>query len=107
MASKNTKKSKRNIEFEKLERMAHVLKAISHPVRLKIVELLESNTQLSVAEILRQTGIEQSLLSHHLTKMKDKGVLISFREGRNIYYTLAVEEIAKIFDCMETCDLFK
>ncbi len=101
-----TKISTRNIDGAKLEKMAHILKAISHPLRLEIIELLEERQPQSVAQILEQIEIEQSLLSHHLTKMKDKGVLNSFREGRNIYYRLAFDEITKIFDCMEKCDIF-
>ena len=100
------KKSKRNIDTAKLELMANILKAISHPLRLEIIELLEDQEALSVAEIKDQIDVEQSLLSHHLTKMKDKGVLKSHREGRHIYYTLAFEQITSIFDCMDKCDIF-
>jgi DNA-binding transcriptional ArsR family regulator len=100
------KRSSRNIETAKLEKIAHILKAISHPLRLEVVELLEEREPQSVAEILEQIDVEQSLLSHHLNKMKDKGVLESYRKGRNIYYRLAFKEITKIFDCMEQCNLF-
>ncbi len=106
MVTRKTKRSTRNIGAAKLEKMAHILKAISHPLRLEIIELLEEKQPQSVAEILEQIDVEQSLLSHHLTKMKDKGALDSFREGRNIYYRLAFDEITKIFDCMEKCDFF-
>ncbi|TNE55286.1 MAG: ArsR family transcriptional regulator [Bacteroidetes bacterium] len=94
----------RNIEIAKLEKMAEILKAISHPMRLEILELLEARQPQTVAELLDQLQVEQSLLSHHLTKMKDKGVLNSFREGRNVKYSLALTEITKIFDCMEACN---
>lgn len=97
--------TRRKIEAGKLQKVAEILKAISHPVRLEVLELLEKNEPLSVAQLLVQLDVEQSLLSHHLTKMKDKGILQSFREGRNIYYQLAFREITKIFYCMEACDL--
>ena len=104
MNTEKVKRSTRNIDAAKLEKMAHVLKAISHPLRLEVIELLEEKEPQSVAEILAQVDSEQSLLSHHLTKMKDKGVLSSFRKGKNVYYQLAFKEITKIFDCMEACD---
>ena len=104
MVVQKIKRSKRNIEPAKLEKMADLMKAISHPVRLEVLELLEEKEPQSVAEILNQIEVEQSLLSHHLTKMKDKGVLISYRKGKNIYYQLAIKGITKIFDCMEKCD---
>lgn len=85
--------------------MADILKAISHPLRLEVLELLEEKQPQSVGELLEQIDVEPSLLSHHLTKMKDKRILESFRDGRNIYYHLAFKEVTKIFDCMENCDL--
>lgn len=100
------KSTRRKIEVPKLQKIAEILKVISHPLRLEVLELLEEKQPQSVGEILGQIDVEASLLSHHLIKMKDKGVLDSFRDGRNIYYLLAFKEITKIFDCMEDCDFF-
>ena len=97
---------KTRIEPTKLEKVAEVLKAIAHPVRLQIMEILREREPITVSEIMAQMGIEQSLLSHHLGKMKDKHVLQSFREGKNVYYQLADRHILQIFVCMENCDLF-
>ena len=105
METAKINKSLRGIDVAKIEKIANILKAISHPLRLKILELLEEEVTLCVAEINAHLNVEQSLLSHHLTKMKDKGVLDSYRNGRNIYYRLAFKEITKIFNCMEGCDL--
>ena len=104
MPQEIVKRSRRNIDATKLDKVANILKAISHPVRLEILEVLEGKPAQSVAQILAQVDVEQSLLSHHLTKMKDKGILDSFRDGRNIYYGLAITQITGIFDCMEHCD---
>ena len=60
--------SKRNLSFEKLERVAKILKTISHPVRLEILEVLEMEEPLTVSTIRERikTEVEQSMLSHHL-----------------------------------------
>ncbi len=98
-----------NLDYEfdtaKLERVAEILKTLSHPVRLSVLQNLQKSERLSVSELIEVLDIEQSLLSHHLTKMKDKGILKSEREGKNIYYSLADVTILKIFDCMSTCGL--
>ncbi|WP_020532162.1 ArsR/SmtB family transcription factor [Flexithrix dorotheae] len=94
-------------DAETLLKVAEILKTIAHPVRLSILELLENKEKLTVSELMKGTGIEQSLLSHHLIKMKDKGVLKSEREGKNIFYTLADKHIVNIFDCMEGCSIIK
>ncbi len=93
----------RSFDSEKIEKVAEILKAIAHPARLQIIGLLEQNSPQSVSDILENINIEASVLSHHLIKMKDKGLLSSRREGRNIFYKLKVKEITKIFDCMEAC----
>jgi ArsR family transcriptional regulator len=92
-------------DVETLNRVADVLKTIAHPIRLSIMEALESNSKLTVTSLIKHTGIEQSLLSHHLIKMKDKGILTSQREGKNVIYQLADTHILKIFECMESCSI--
>lgn len=92
------------ITAEKMERIAEIFKAIAHPVRLEILGIMQQHEPLSVAELMDKTGIEQSLLSHHLIKMKDKGVLTSTRSGRNINYGLVDRNILRLFNCMENCN---
>ncbi len=88
---------------QEIEKMAEILKAIGHPMRLEILKIMKQHEPLTVAELIEATGLEQSLLSHHLIKMKDKGILQSFREGRNINYSLNDRTILNLFDCMENC----
>jgi len=90
------------IEADKLLKVAEILKAIAHPVRLRIIEVL-SEEKRTVSQLMKLTEIEQSLISHHLIKMKDKGILSSYRDGKNIYYQLVDDHITKIFACMEGC----
>ena len=91
-------------EAEKIARMADILKVIAHPIRLKIVEGLQGGEERTVSYLAKYVNAEQSLVSHHLTKMKDKGVLLAKREGKHIYYQLADERITKVFDCIGNCD---
>jgi len=94
-----------SIDAEKLARVAEILKTIAHPVRLTIIEHLQNGRELSVSELQEITEVEQSSLSHHLIKMKDKGILGSRRDGKNIYYHLTDDRITQIFGCMEGCKL--
>ena len=93
----------RRISPRKLGKVAEVFEALAYPVRLKILELLESGKPYNVGEILDYVNIEPTLLSHHLKKMKNIGILESYREGRNIYYKLVLKEISKVFDCIYSC----
>ncbi len=93
------------LDSGELRRIAEILKCIAHPARLRVVEVLNEKERLNVTELRKYTGLEQSLLSHHLIKMKDKGVLVSERQGKNIFYALTDTNITKIFDCMSNCQL--
>lgn len=83
-----------------LEPIAHVLKAIAHPARLAIVDLLSQHPQLHCTQLMEATGVEQSLLSHHLTIMFDRGILNREKDGKHIMYRLADQRMANIIDCI-------
>jgi DNA-binding transcriptional ArsR family regulator len=85
----------------RFEKTAGVLKCIAHPVRLLVLEILGMNMELTVSEIIEKTGVEQSLLSHHLNKMKDKGVLKAERDGKNIFYSISDHQIVRVLDYVE------
>lgn len=91
----------------KMLRMAEVLKTIAHPVRLDILKLLGRYEYLNVSDIQDKLdcGCEQSMLSHHLNKMKDKGILESFKDGKFMRYSLADKNITNLFECIEKFDL--
>jgi DNA-binding transcriptional ArsR family regulator len=93
------------LDIEKLESVANMLKAIAHPMRIAILSLLENGGKMTVSEIHQKLGIEQSSTSHHLGILKDKGVLYSKRDGKNTYYSLKHENFAKIIECVGNCPL--
>ena len=98
---------KRKLSSNKLKKVANILKTISHPVKLEILEILEQYIKLDVSTILEKLKIkcEISMLSHHLSKMKDNGILISDKKGKQVFYSIADRNILKIFECMENCKL--
>lgn len=91
-----------DLDANELDKAASMLKAIAHPTRIAILTLLENN-RLTVSEIHKKLDIEQSTTSHHLGILKDKGVLISQREGKNTYYSLKFESIQNIVNCVSQC----
>ncbi len=93
-------------DIEKMENAANMLKAIAHPMRIAILNLLEEGQKLTVSEIHQRLGIEQSSTSHHLGILKDKGVLSSKRDGKNTYYFLRDENFGKIVECLGRCPIY-
>ena len=91
------------LSIEKMEKVAFILKTTAHPTRIAIVQLLAAQESLSVTEISERLRVEQSLLSHHLSGMKLKGILSSTREGKNIYYSLKMREVIDVIQCLAGC----
>ena len=94
-----------NEEVAKIERIANLLKVIAHPLRLGIVHLLDQYPRLSVSEICEMLDSEQSLTSPHLQTMRLKGILAVQREGRSMYYSLALKDVSRIMECVEHCPI--
>jgi ArsR family transcriptional regulator len=88
-----------------LEKVAFILKTIAHPMRIGIIDLLSKHERLSVTEICDKLDLEQSLTSHHLLNMKVKGILASERDGKHIFYSIKLQEVKKIINCIENCEI--
>ncbi len=93
----------KELDIERLEKVAIMLKAMAHPMRIAILKHLENDKKLTVTEIHELLGIEQSTTSHHLGILKDKGVLCSRREGKNTYYYLKSNILLQVVDCINHC----
>jgi DNA-binding transcriptional ArsR family regulator len=93
----------KQLDLDRLETAASMLKAMAHPMRIAILKHLENGKRLTVTQIHELLGIEQSTTSHHLGILKDKGVLCSKREGKNTFYFLKYEILSKIVDSLEVC----
>lgn len=93
----------KELDADRLEIAASMLKAMAHPMRIAILKYLEGGKKLTVTEIHELLGIEQSTTSHHLGILKDKGVLCSRREGKNTYYFMKYDMMSQIIDCLQTC----
>lgn len=87
-----------------MEQAAYTLKAISQSTRLCVISLLANKDEMNVSQLIEELKCEQSLLSHHLTDMRAKGILNCRRDGKNCYYSLKNKQIAQIIDCIRTCN---
>lgn len=72
---------------EDIQQAAHAIKAIAHPLRLKILCVL-GDQEVSVQDIVEQVGTSQSNISQHLAILRDKGVLATRRDANRVYYRI-------------------
>ncbi len=92
------------LDVTKLEMAASKLRAIAHPMRIAVIGILQKNPKLSVTEIYSSLEIEQAAASHHLNILKNKGVLVSKRDGKKIFYSLKNRTLTEIIECINKCN---
>lgn len=95
---------KLELDVIKLEAAASKLRAIAHPMRIAIIDLLHEKERQSVTEIYQALNIEQASASHHLNILKNKSVLVSKREGKKIFYSLKSSTLTEIIECINRCN---
>jgi DNA-binding transcriptional ArsR family regulator len=92
-------------DSEKLERAAVMLKAMAHPMRMVIVDMIVREKEMSVTEIYEKLKIEQAVASQHLAILKDKEVLAMRREGKNCIYFVAKPMLKQLIDTIIQCQV--
>ena len=76
---------------------ANLFKALAHPARIRILEILSSTGRPTpVSEILAETGLEPTLLSQHLAVLKRHYVVSGERVGNAVVYELAHPKISEL-----------
>lgn len=93
------------ISVDTVQDAARVLRCIGHPVRLRIIELLDNGGEMTVTEIREAVGLEQAAASQHLNLMRDKGILSARRDGVNVLYEVRDEKVVRVIDCLRACDV--
>lgn len=91
------------LDAKKLDEAASKFRAIAHPMRMTIIQMLDNEKQLNVTQIYTKLGIEQAAASHHLSILKTYNVLESKRSGKMIYYTLKHSTINSLKECIDKC----
>ena len=79
------------------ERHAEMCKVFSHPTRLMILNVLREE-EMTVAAIADKLGIVMGTISPHLLMMKRQRVLVSRKQGNQVFYRLANPRMLQAFD---------
>ena len=75
---------------------ANLFKGLSHPVRVRVLEVLSGQPEASVAELLTDTGFEASHLSQHLSVLRRHHLVTAERRGSLVFYRLAHPQVADL-----------
>ncbi len=82
-----------------IERASRCLKAMSHPLRLKILCVLGTES-ISVQDIVDLVGTSQSNISQHLAILREKNILGSKKEANKVFYYIDDERMLHLIQMM-------
>ncbi len=84
---------------EDIDRASRSLKAMSHPLRLKILCTL-GDQEVSVQDIVERVGTSQSNISQHLAILRDKGILSSRKDANRVFYKVVDSRTLQLISMM-------
>lgn len=84
-----------------VETVAALLKAISHPLRLKILCLLQDN-EMTVGDIRQAVKTTNANVSQHLAILRNQGVIASSKDANFIYNRISDPRVVKLMETMQT-----
>lgn len=84
----------------RFEERARILKAMAHPTRLYIVDVL-ADGERCVHELTEMVGADMSTVSKHLSVLRTAGILNDEKRGSEVYYSLRMACVLGFFDCVE------
>jgi len=79
-----------------LERSAEILRALAHPLRLKILGFIDKNKRINVNKIYNTLKLEQSITSQHLRILRKVDLVKTKREGKFIFYSINYDRAKKV-----------
>lgn len=91
----------RNESVEHFQQAAQLFKALAHPARLAILEVLR-NGEECVCHMEAVLGFRQAYLSQQLAVLRETGILQDRREGWNIYYRIVREDVLDILNAIRS-----
>ncbi len=80
---------------------AQIIKALAHPVRLQVMQLLDRNGPMCVCRLNEFLDVDQSTLSRHLQQMKRAGLIADRKEGTMTIYSLALPCVLGFLSCVD------
>lgn len=77
---------------------ATCIKAMAHPLRLKILFILANGEKVSVQQLVDQVGTTQSNISQHLSLLKQMGILVCERQANKSFYKIKNAQVVNFMD---------
>ena len=87
-----------NMDTYQVLKAAHVLRAINHPLRQKMIQYIHHSGKANVTQIYIKLRLEQSVASQHLAILRKAGFVKTERSGKQIYYSIDYDKLTQVED---------
>jgi DNA-binding transcriptional ArsR family regulator len=84
------------IEVIQVKKAALIFRAINHPLRKQMLQLLHENVRMTVTEVFIKLRLEQSVASQHLAVLRKAGMVNTERQGKFIFYSVSYQRIKQV-----------
>ncbi len=78
---------------------ANIFQALAHPTRIAIIELLRDG-EMPVSVIIERLGLEPANASQHFSVLKAKNIVVSRKEGNQVYYSVRDPLLVEVLDVL-------
>lgn len=92
------------IDATVLERASRVIRVLGHPLRLRLLEMLEDGER-NVTELVLASGASQAMVSQQLRILRAERVVGDRRDGPRVFYRITEPKVSRILDCIRECDM--
>ncbi len=93
--------SKSFIDDELIHSSSELLRAITHPLRLSIIQFIDKEGETTVKKIYRSLELEQSITSQHLKILRDTDLVNTKKIGKHIVYSLNYNKLSHIIETLQ------
>lgn len=88
------------LDDEKLEISSEVLRALAHPLRMRILGFIDRHGSINVNKIYNTLQLEQSITSQHLRILRMAGLVDTKREGKYVLYHIVYDKLGYAIDAV-------
>jgi ArsR family transcriptional regulator len=95
------RKTEAKVQVDQLQTSSEVLRAVAHPLRMKILEFIDRNEEINVNKIYNTLGLEQSITSQHLRILRQADLVSTERDGKYIHYSINYDKLSNTVDSIK------
>lgn len=96
------RKAKITVDNEKLQESSEILRALAHPLRMRILEFIDKHKTINVNKIYNTLKLEQSITSQHLRILRSAGIVVTKRNGKFIHYSIDYPKVANVLKAIDS-----